>query len=428
MTFTGHRHMTPPGGLPVLNDRPVRAALLTPGLALGGAERWLVSLVRETNRERLVWTGVAVSSAGGTDEMLCRELAGLTTLHCQQPDTHSRNPGRPFHLDYFRHVHADWSAAVAAACADAEVVVAWGAVHHVGQWTGRLPIPSVVVSHTTEREPELNAIHGVTHLAAVSEAAAAYFDHRPGREVFDDVKVVYNGADIAHCQPRKGRQWQRNEWGVANDEFVVGYIGRESPEKNFLAAAKGVLQLGAPYRAVCYGSLVQNPGEHDPALIRLAEQAQGRIILHLPVPYVGDVLAGLDVLMLASHREAFSLALIEAWLAGVPVVATPVGSVPELQSRFRRRLVIEVPRDPTPEQLAKAIRRACGKEGRKIAAAAQKLARQHFTCAAMSAHWTDYLTPIVDEYRRKRLIDYSGTSSSHWMASQTSVPAGDRTP
>ena len=94
--------------------------------------------------------------------------------------------------------------------------------------------------------------------------------------------------------------------------------------------------------------------------------------------------------MLASHREAFSLTLIEAWIAGTPVVATPVGALPELQQKYGS-LAVQVPSNPTAEELAEGVCRAAGAEGEEIAARAQALALEHFTCEKMLDRWTKYL-------------------------------------
>jgi glycosyltransferase involved in cell wall biosynthesis len=106
----------------------------------------------------------------------------------------------------------------------------------------------------------------------------------------------------------------------------------------------------------------------------------------MPTPTIGNVLQALDVVVVASHREGCSLAMIEAWTAGVPVVATPVGGLPELQAKYGQ-LAIEVPMDPSPKALADAIVRAAGPEGLAIAKHAGAIAAEHFSVRTMADHW-----------------------------------------
>lgn len=370
---------------------------------MGGAERWLVSLVGHSDPDLILWTGVAISASGGTDQSLCEELSGLTRLYCQQPDSERRTSTRPFHTDYFESIEPRWEDAVAAACRDADIVVVWGGVGHAGKWVERLSIPSVLVSHTTEQEDDPAAITEFTHLAAVSEAAAEYFDGRDGRDNYEEVRVLYNGSDQRRCSAHATRSEERANWGISTDDIAIGYLGRESKEKNFMAAAEAAIELGEPFKAVYHGSLVNQPDCHAEELKQLAEDEHpDRVVLRMPKPQVGDILSALDVMVLASHREAFSLSLIEAWLSGVPVVATPVGCLPELERKHEAKLAVEVPLAPSPEQLAEAVKKAIGPEGQKVVESARELAEREFTCDAMAHRWTAYLIEIVDEHRRTR--------------------------
>ena len=58
--------------------------------------------------------------------------------------------------------------------------------------------------------------------------------------------------------------------------------------------------------------------------------------------------------MLVSPAEGGPLVVLEALAAGIPVVATPVGNLPDLVQRHGE-LIVSVPIDPSPEQLAGAI-------------------------------------------------------------------------
>ena len=171
--------------------------------------------------------------------------------------------------------------------------------------------------------------------------------------------------------------------------------GRYSAEKNPSAAIEAVASLPKKFKAIYYGSSTPRDSHTIDEIKQLARRrAPGRVSFHDPVQHVGDVLAALDVFILASHREAFSLALIEAWLAGVPVVATPVGSLPELE-RKHGRLAIRVPMRPSGKELAAAVVRAAGDEGQEIALRAQRVAKSQFTGEAMGDRWVDYLEDVA---------------------------------
>jgi glycosyltransferase involved in cell wall biosynthesis len=112
--------------------------------------------------------------------------------------------------------------------------------------------------------------------------------------------------------------------------------------------------------------------------------------------YVGDVFVGFDCLVVASHEEGFAMAILEAFLAGVPVVATPVGAVPETEAVYGP-LVERVPPDPTPEQLAAAIAAATGLTARERASAAREIAWNNHSAARMAALWERFLFTAMVE-------------------------------
>ena len=83
-------------------------------------------------------------------------------------------------------------------------------------------------------------------------------------------------------------------------------------------------RLGLGYRAVYVG---KGYGEDlRPAARTITPDA----IFVPPMQQVGDALHALDCLIIASPAEGFSMILIESLMAGLPVVATPVGVVLDL--------------------------------------------------------------------------------------------------
>jgi len=281
---------------------------------------------------------------------------------------------------------------IAAAVEGADVVVTWGSPK-MEHWFKDIHVPRVLCSHTTLKESNNWDIQGITHLTAVSRAAMGYF---VGRKGFDDMPrhILYNGADPKRVISNGEARFRvRAMWGAEDKNIIVGFLGRQTSEKSPYAAAEAVKELGKGFIAVYYG-WDKTGRASDPELIDYCKRnIQGRSRFFPPTDNVGDVLSAIDVFMLASEREAFSLGLIEAWLAGKPVVATPVGSVPELEDKYGQ-LVFRVPKNPTCEDLAGAVRAAL-KDKRGIVKRAQEIAAREFTVQAMARRWEDYLEWVV---------------------------------
>src|SRR5580698_1676462 len=66
---------------PVPVSRRLRAAILTPTLMMGGAERWLISLARCCDQRQVEWTGTALSLGAIVHPDLCREMAAYMPVY-----------------------------------------------------------------------------------------------------------------------------------------------------------------------------------------------------------------------------------------------------------------------------------------------------------------------------------------------------------
>src|SRR5262249_34579054 len=113
----------------------------------------------------------------------------------------------------------------------------------------------------------------------------------------------------------------RTALGIAESVWVVAFVGRLAPEKApevLLRAAEGLDVV----------VLLAGDGPLRTHLEREARSGAARFRGF--VPEVGRVLAAADVLALPSRTEGLPMAVLEAMGAGVPVVASAVGSLPEV--------------------------------------------------------------------------------------------------
>ena len=151
---------------------------------------------------------------------------------------------------------------------------------------------------------------------------------------------------------RSQRERMREELGVAADECLAVTVANYRPHKDYptlLAAARMVRDRGLPVRFVAAG---QGPLERD---VRDAHSRSGlgesfRLLGYRPDAL--DVLAAADVFVLSSRHEGLPVALMEALVLGVPVVATAVGGVSEAVTHEDEGLLVP---PAHPDKLADAI-------------------------------------------------------------------------
>jgi glycosyltransferase involved in cell wall biosynthesis len=169
---------------------------------------------------------------------------------------------------------------------------------------------------------------------------------RPERTTF-----IPNG--IPAPPPPSGKD-VRGELGLDADAPLIGSVGFLRPQKAFdvLVEAAAVLAREFPQVRV----LIVGDGEQREQLEQLARAfgVERQVVLtgrRLDVP---DILATLDVAVCCSDYEGSPLSVMEYMAAGLPVVATRVGGVPDLIDDGVEGLVVE---RRAPEALADAIAR-----------------------------------------------------------------------
>ncbi len=151
----------------------------------------------------------------------------------------------------------------------------------------------------------------------------------------DKIKVVYNGVE-PQGEAKARRREKREEWGIPEDAFLVGMVGRLVEWKGpdvFLRAAALLSEAHPKARFVLVGDVIYGEREYLAKLKGLCASL-GLEKKTLFTGFVDDPLAAmaaLDCLVHASvEPEPFGMVLVEAMSLGLPVVAAGAGGVPEI--------------------------------------------------------------------------------------------------
>jgi glycosyltransferase involved in cell wall biosynthesis len=136
-------------------------------------------------------------------------------------------------------------------------------------------------------------------------------------------RVVGNGIDLDRFRfDPDGRARLRAEWGVADDEILVGTVGRRVPEKGMAeyAAVASALKDRAHFLWVGPADDAGPAVELDTSDVRFIDEQ-----VDMPAVY-----SAFDIFVLASYREGFSRAAMEAAACGRPMVLTDIRGCREI--------------------------------------------------------------------------------------------------
>lgn len=164
----------------------------------------------------------------------------------------------------------------------------------------------------------------------------------------DKLALIPNGIDVSAVKNAVAKS--RSELGIAEDAFVVGMIGRLSPQKApdvFIRAAK-LIHDEIPNSAF----IIVGCGEEEAEVKAYAKENGLNLIVTgwTNEPY--SYLKVFDVAMLLSRWEGFGLAVVEYMAAEKNVVATRIDAIPTLVDDGVDGLLVEM---DNPKEAAEKV-------------------------------------------------------------------------
>ena len=367
-------------------SEPARVALVVPNLQDGGLQRVVKDLALSLERRRFTPAVFCMRALGPYADDL--RAAGVPVWNCVEPKVRIRGlPGRLLaRLAEYRPsiIHA-----------------------HSGTW-----LPAAVVKTVLRYprlmftdhgryppEPRLQAIierwcYGRTDRSVgVSSAAASYVQEFLGLR--QPLTVIPNGVDLAGYRQNReeARARLRTAWGVGTDDVLAISIGRLVPVKNhggLLRALARALPDAPKLRLAILGA-----GELEAELREEARALELTEHVHF-LGYRADIpecLHAADLFVMPSTTEGLPIALLEAMAAGVPVLATRVGGIPEVLGAPPAGCLI-APGDP--EELTRALARLAADPPLRERLSELGLERvQRFSLQACAARYHDMYETLL---------------------------------
>ena len=196
--------------------------------------------------------------------------------------------------------------------------------------------------------------YGAVAIVAVSKDLRDNITNRTSLRS-DKTKVIYNGINTENFQrPKSNRLRQQFGWG--EDEVIIGSLGNIRPAKAYdvlLEAAALLKDSEKSYRFVIAGhgkgSLYQKILDLKSEL-KLDEHVQFLGFNDDPAEFLSD----LDIFVLSSSSEGFSIATIQAMAAGLPVIATRSGGPQEIITHNENGYLVDI---DAPQQIADAVKK-----------------------------------------------------------------------
>jgi glycosyltransferase involved in cell wall biosynthesis len=233
----------------------------------------------------------------------------------------------------------------------------WGTL---AAFCSRRRVPIVRTEHQPWRPLGLPRVYRSLHAALAKRAAriicvsdyvrSSYEERFPG--LAGRFVTVPNGVRIDAFNDLPDRGEARARFKLPSDTPIVGTVGRLVPVKNhrLLIDAFSLVHTETPEAHLAIlgdGPLGESLATHaadlrlsnDVSFVKSSPSAE--IFLHC-----------LDVFILSSESEGMPLTLLEAMAAGVPVVATGVGGIPEVIENGADGYIVPA---SGPEPLARAI-------------------------------------------------------------------------
>lgn len=161
----------------------------------------------------------------------------------------------------------------------------------------------------------------------LSNSIAAFDFYFPNRNINDEkYKVIYNGIDSEKIVSKK---YNKNDFAIPENAFVIGHTGRYNRAKNHETILKVAENICAKYENIYFVLCGKNTDVYLEKKIQENTILKDRVIVLGYRDDVSSMLTIFDLYFFPSITEGQPNALIEAMVAGLPIVASNIKPIVE---------------------------------------------------------------------------------------------------
>jgi len=318
------------------------------GLDVGGAENFLLNIVRKTDRSRFDIQVVFLKGAGslrrefeaiGVRTMFLGECSHLLIGRVMCLYRFLRRGG--FDVLHTHLIHATLIGRIVGRLAGVPVIVSQE--NNTSNWRKRNILVNLLYALTVVQ---------VQRIIAISEAVKRCLIEI-GNVDPKKIEVLYDGVDLQEFRPRNIDHELRRSLHLEDASPIVGCIGRLDPRKGHCYVIQALSKLSSDYPNIRL--ILVGDGDQRERLTKLGQQlgVAEKIMFVGTQKDVRRYLSLLDVFVLPSLQEALSISLIEAMAMGKAVLATNVGGIPEVVTDGEDGLLVP---SHNEQRLAEGIR------------------------------------------------------------------------
>jgi glycosyltransferase involved in cell wall biosynthesis len=162
---------------------------------------------------------------------------------------------------------------------------------------------------------------------------------------FPENKIQVIPSALEFQETKLSKSEIRAKYGIPEQLFLAGVVGRIDPHKGQLKVLHAIHQLNHPKIALC---LVGSPtiGETDHYFEEIkayiqSNQLDQKVFIIPHQQEVFELYKAFDVTIMSSRSETFGMVTIESLANGIPVIGTNTGGTPEILQEGKFGLLYE---------------------------------------------------------------------------------------